>query len=103
MAKVKGVDFSRRGKWLNLLFLGFFVYLGTILVRQQFVLRALERQQTDLQQQVQEAERKNQHLKERAQGLTEDLWLIEVYIRQQLGMIREGETVYILPRRNNSR
>lgn len=53
----------------------------------------------DLRQDVIEAERRNQELRSRIRALREDPQAIEKLAREELGMARPDETIYLLPER----
>lgn len=53
----------------------------------------------DLSLQVAAAERHNQDLREQIRALQEDPQAVEKLAREELGMARPGETIYLLPAR----
>lgn len=53
----------------------------------------------DLERQVVEAERHNDELRSRIRALREDPQAIEELAREELGMARPDETIYLLPQR----
>ena len=99
-AKVKRVDFSRRGKWLSVLFIAFLLYFAVILINQQLTLRSLAQRRDELTTEIVQTESVNDELKAQIELLQTDMDYIEGVARRELGLIREGETVYILPRWN---
>lgn len=99
-AKVKRVDFTRKGKWLSLLFTAFLVYFVVIIINQQLTLRSLTQRHMELQAEISEVESINTKLKGQVYLLQTDPDYIEGIARRELGLIREGETVYILPQWN---
>jgi cell division protein FtsB len=99
-AKVKRVDFSRRGKWLSVLFIAFLLYFAVILINQQLTLRNLTQRRDELNNEIAHTESLNNQLKTQVELLQTDMDYIEGVARRELGLVREGETVYILPRWN---
>jgi len=97
-AKVKRVDFTRKGKWLSLLFGAFLLYFIVIMVNQQLTLRNLSERRQEIQTEITQAEILNNQLKSQVELLQFDIDYIEGIARRELGLVREGETVYILPR-----
>lgn len=98
--RVKKVDFSRRGKWLKLLFIAFLLYFTVIMINQQFTLRNLRERNQDIQADIIDLERVNLELKNRIDLLQNNPDYIEGIARRELGLVREGETVYIFPQLN---
>ena len=64
-AKVKRVDFSRRGKWLKLLFITFLLYFTVIIINQQFTLNNLRGRSQDIKAEISNLEGVNLELKYR--------------------------------------
>lgn len=54
----------------------------------------LERQKTDLEQKIREAEAEQQRLAQESKALDADKKTIEKVAREKYGMVREGETAY---------
>jgi|SRR5690554_129999 len=100
MARVKRVDFSRKGKWLKLLFFAFVVYFSIILVNQHFSMRNLAQRRDELEEDITQLEAVNQQLKSQVDLLENDPSYIEGVVREKLGLVKEGETVYILSQWN---
>lgn len=96
-AKVKRVDFSRQSKWLKLLFIAFLLYFTVIIINQQFTLKGLRERSQEIQAEIAELESANQELKTKIDLLQNNPDYIEGIARRELGLVREGETVYILP------
>lgn len=96
-AKVKKVDFTRKSKWLSLLFFAFLLYFSVILINQQLTMRNLSQRHQELQDEITKYEAQNNLLKIQVDLLQTDSSYIESIARRELGLIREGETVYILP------
>lgn len=96
-AKVKKVDFTRKSKWLSLLFIAFLLYFSVIIVNQQLTLRNLSQRQRDLQEEITQYESENSELKDQIELLQTNPAYIESVARRVLGLVREDETVYILP------
>lgn len=96
-ARVKRVDFSRQSKWLRLLFIAFMLYFAVILINQQFTLKDLRERSRDIQAEIAQLESANQELKTKIDLLQNNPDYLEGIARRELGLVREGETVYILP------
>lgn len=96
--KVKKVDFSRKGKWLSLLFIAFMLYFSVIMINQQLTLRNLSQRQQEIQAEITQYELENSLLYQQIELLQTNPDYIEGIARQELGLVREGETVYILPK-----
>lgn len=96
-AKVKKVDFTRKSKWLSLLFFAFLLYFSVIIINQQLTMRNLSQRHQELQEEITKYEAQNNLLKIQIDLLQTDSSYIESIARRELGLIREGETVYILP------
>jgi len=99
-AKVKRIDFSRRAKWLRLLFIAFLVYFSVIIINQHLTLRTLRERQQEVQTEIEQLDVANRSLKAQINLLKTEPGFIEGYARRELGLVREGETVYILPQWN---
>lgn len=101
-AKVKRVDFSRRGKWLRLLFVAFLLYFTVIIINQQLTLGNLKERAREIQAEISQLESTNQVLMDQMDLLQTNPDYIEGIARRELGLVREGETVYILPQWDTS-
>ena len=100
-AKIKRVDFTRKGKWLTILFLAFLIYFCVIIVNQQLSLRNLTLRQKEIQADIEEYAGQNELLKRQIELIRTCPEYLEGLARRELGLVREGETVYILPQRHN--
>lgn len=100
--KVKKVDFTRRGKWLKLLFISFLVYFIVIFINQHSTIKNLEDRRREVQGEIHQTELLNAELKQRIELLQTDYTYIEGVIRRELGLVREGETIYVLPHWNQN-
>lgn len=96
-AKVKKIDFTRKGKWLTLLFLAFLFYFCVIMINQQLSLRNLANRQAELEADIEKYSRENESLRAQAELIETNADYIEGVARKELGLVRDGETVYILP------
>ena len=95
--KVKKVDFTRKGKWLSMLFLAFLFYFCVIMVNQQLSMRNLARRQAELSAEVNKYAAENELLKEQVGLIESDPEYLEGLARKELGLVRDGEIIYILP------
>lgn len=95
--KVKKVDFTRKGKWLTMLFLAFLFYFCVIMVNQQLSLRNLSRRQEDIQGDIERYSHENEGLKQQVELMESNRDYIEGLARNELGLVRDEEIVYILP------
>lgn len=98
--KVKRVDFTRKGRWLRLLFFAFVIYFAVIIINQQFTLGNLRQRRHSLRKEIDELEKANEHLRMQIELLKTDPDYIEGIVRRELGLVREGEIIYILPQRD---
>lgn len=99
-ARVKKVDFSRRGKWLKLLFIAFLIYFTVIIINQQSTLNNLKERNQEIKAEINDLEGVNLELKNQIDLLQNNPDYIEGIARRELGLVREGETVYIFPQLN---
>lgn len=95
--KVKKVDFTRKGKWLSMLFLAFLFYFCVIMVNQQLSMRNLARRQAELSAEINKYAAENELLKEQVGLIESDPEYLEGLARKELGLVRDGEIIYILP------
>jgi cell division protein FtsL len=95
--KIKRVDFSRKGKWLTVLFLAFLVYFAVIMINQQLSLHNLNRRQQKVQADIEKYSSENEILKGQVELIENNPEYLEGLARKELGLVRDGETVYILP------
>ena len=95
--KVKKVDFTRKGKWLTILFLAFMFYFCVIMINQQLSFRNLNQRKHEIEQDIENYSVQNELLKEEVKLMETDLDYLEGLARRELGLVREGEVVYILP------
>lgn len=102
MSKVKRVDFTRRRKWLNLLFAGLIVYLVVILINQQSTIASQTEEIAGISSEIAALEEDNAVLKREIDLLHDDPAYIESIIRRELGLVRDSEFLYILPRWQNN-
>ncbi|MDD4078356.1 MAG: septum formation initiator family protein [Eubacteriales bacterium] len=100
-AKVKRVDFTRKGKWLTMLFLAFLVYFCVIMINQQLSLRNLTSRQQEIQADIEQYSSQNELLKGQIELIETNPEYLEGLARKELGLVRDGETVYILPYNKN--
>lgn len=96
-AKVKKVDFTRKGKWLTILFLAFLFYFCVIMINQQLSLRNLSQRQKEIQADIEKYSSQNELLKAQIELIETNPAYVEGLARKELGLVRDGETVYILP------
>lgn len=95
--KVKKIDFTRKGKWLTILFLAFLVYFCVIIVNQQLSLRNLNRRQNEIEADIEKYTLENDALKEQVELVRTNKYYIEGIARNELGLVRDGEIIYVLP------
>lgn len=95
--KIKKVDFSRKGKWLNVLFLAFLVYFAVIMINQEISLHNLNGRQQKVQADIEKYSSDNEELKGQIELIENNPEYLEGLARKELGLVRDGETVYILP------
>lgn len=95
--KVKKVDFTRKGKWLTMLFLAFLFYFCVIMVNQQLSFRNLSRRQENIQGDIERYSLENERLKQQVKLMETNRDYIEGLARNELGLVRDEEIVYILP------
>ena len=100
-AKVRRVDFTRKGKWLTMLFLAFLVYFCVIMINQQLSLRNLTSRQQEIQADIEQFSSQNELLKGQIELIETNPEYLEGLARKELGLVRDGETVYILPYNKN--
>lgn len=100
-AKIKRVDFTRKGKWLTILFLAFLLYFCVIIVNQQLSFHNLTSRQKEIQADIAEYTSQNELLKRQIELIRTCPEYLEGLARKELGLVREGETVYILPQRQD--
>ncbi|MGI6362776.1 MAG: FtsB family cell division protein [Bacillota bacterium] len=97
--KVKRVDFTRKGKWLTVLFFAFMIYFAIIIINQQLSLRNLKARQQEVLADIDKYSSENEILKREIELIQENPEYLEGLARKELGLVRDGETVYILPYR----
>jgi len=100
-AKIKRVDFTRKQKWISILIVLVVVYFAVVFYQQQQSLNRLSRRAADLESDLERLERGNALLRQQIELLTDDPVYIESFARRELGLVRDGETVYILPQRKD--
>ncbi|HHW71049.1 MAG TPA: septum formation initiator family protein [Clostridiales bacterium] len=71
-----------------------FVYLATIFVKQEFILREQNKETCKLETQIEQVREENSDL-ERQIEYTQSESYIERMAREKLGWVREGEKVFI--------
>ncbi len=57
-------------------------------------MRELQRENADLEERVTEVERKNEELETEIGRLEDDMEAVERLAREELGLVKEGETIY---------
>ncbi|HOB35607.1 MAG: septum formation initiator family protein [Firmicutes bacterium] len=98
--KVKRVDFTRKSRWLRLLFFAFVIYFAVIIINQQITLGNLRQRRHNIREEIDELEKANEQLRTYIELLQTDPDYIEGIVRRELGLVREGEIIYILPQRD---
>lgn len=96
-AKVKKVDFTRKGKWLAMLFLAFVFYFCVIMINQQLSFRNLRQRQAEIKAEIDKYAAENEMLKEQVELIQNNQKYLEGLAREELGLVRDGEIVYIIP------
>lgn len=99
-AKIRRVDFTRKEKWISILIILVVVYFGVVFYQQQQSLNRLSQRAADLEADMDRLVKENAMLKEQIDFLANNPEYIEGFARRELGLVRDGETVYILPRRD---
>ncbi|SNZ03493.1 cell division protein FtsB [Persephonella hydrogeniphila] len=89
-----GVDFVLL--FLTLLFFLYFVYLLFFGEKNIFRLIQKERYRANLQSQITELKEENKALEEKIHYLKNDRFFIEKKAREDLGLVKEGEEIYII-------
>ncbi len=80
-----------------MLFLAFLFYFCVIMINQQLSLRNLTQRQEELQGDIEKYSSQNDLLKGQIELIETNPEYLEGIARKELGLIRDGETVYILP------
>lgn len=99
-AKTRRVDFTRKQKWISILIVLVLIYFAVVFYQQQQSLNRLSRRAADLKTDLDRLETGNALLRQQIELLAHDQMYIESFARRELGLVRDGETVYILPQRN---
>lgn len=93
--------FPVRGRFWLVLFLtvGLFLFYSAVGERGLIRLHQMVTQRNDLRSSVSSLQESNAQLAEQVRLLRDDPATIEYFARTELGMVRTGETVYILSER----
>lgn len=81
-------------KWSVLLTIGLFIYFTYLLVNQQTVLNQCNKDLLSIGIKIEEQTRRNEDLQKKKELLTSDEYIEEV-AREELGMVKEGEKVFV--------
>ncbi len=100
-SKTGRLDFTKRNKWITILIVFVLLYFSAVFYRQQQSLDRLAIQAAELEAELQRLERASKLMQQQVEHLESDMFYIENFARRELGLVREGERVYIVPRRNN--
>ncbi|WP_457624843.1 FtsB family cell division protein [Persephonella sp.] len=96
-----GVDFVLL--FFTFLFFLYFVYLLFFGEKNIFRLIQKEKYRANLQSQITELKRENRILQERIRYLKNDRFFIEKKAREDLGLVKEGEEIYIIVDRESKK
>jgi cell division protein FtsB len=96
-----GVDFVLL--FFTFLFFLYFIYLLFFGEKNIFRLIQKEKYRANLQSQITELKRENRILQERIRYLKNDRFFIEKKAREDLGLVKEGEEIYIIVDRESKK
>ncbi len=100
-ADTRRVDFTKKHKWITILIVFVMLYFSTVFYRQQQSLDRLALEAAQLEAELQRLERESKLMEQQVEHLADDMLYIENFARRELGLVRDGERVYIVSQRNN--
>ena len=93
----KSVKVSRKKykvDWLRVGFIGFMVYFAVTFTTQQLQINEYNVKLEDIQTQIEEAEQKTEEIKNK-KSMTDDAKYIESVAREELGLVKPYEKIFI--------
>lgn len=94
MGEVTAMSKKRKINFVRLLLVVFIIYAVFILAKQQFDITEAQEKNQNLQQHVNAIVQENDMLKQRLENANSDEY-IERMAREQLGMVKKGERIYV--------